>query len=259
MTDQSAASNIGPHLLGCHPYHDPRDVRMQLALDDPLQAAFQALLVSTKVALPTKTWAREVMKRIVTDPIPPAPSVTKKFWQILVQLDQGQTPHCVGFSGGDYLGGAPVEDINITDDTGHAIYYECKVRDGQPKVENGSSIHSLAGVLQDRGRLGTYVWARSTDEMTQWLLTKGNVVVGTNWYDAMFYPKASGIVDISGTLAGGHAYVAVGVDTVAGYYEFKNSWSRNWGVNGNFRIMIRDFARLIAEDGEVMAGLELPL
>jgi hypothetical protein len=219
----SAAQNLGPHLLGAPAELRPLDVRDYqmaefLGLDDPLEGAFAALLKS-RTSKATKAWASAAMDRlrILEPPVPmpePSPEARVNTWQNLIQLDQGQTGHCVGFTGGGWGITAPVED-KLGDADGHAIYYECKVQDGQPGKENGSSIHSLGKVLVARGRLDAYVWSRDPEEIFEWILTKGPVCFGIDWYNDMFDPDSQGYVELTGGVAGGHAVTGRGVDMSA--------------------------------------------
>ena len=52
-----------------------------------------------------------------------------------------------------------------------------------------------------------------------------------------FFAYNSGIYEhVSGGVAGGHAVAIVGYDNVNEYWICKNSWGKNWGENGFFRI-----------------------
>ena len=128
-------------------------------------------------------------------------------------------------------------------------------------------MRSLAKALHNRNRLSVYAWATTTAEITQWLQTKGPVVVGTDWYYDMMDPPASGVIQPTGGVAGGHAYVLVGAvdknanpSSTPGFYLMQNSWGRSWGKDGTALIDIGDFGRvLLARDGEALVTVELPL
>jgi hypothetical protein len=52
-----------------------------------------------------------------------------------------------------------------------------------------------------------------------------------------FFSYSGGVYrHTSGQLQGGHAVTVVGYDDEEGYWIVKNSWGRNWGENGWFRI-----------------------
>lgn len=180
-----------------------------------------------------------------------------KMWHSDRVLDQTTTPHCVGFAFAGWGIATPVEDP-WTDVMGHSIYRECKVLDGEPGAENGSSVRSGAKVMKHRGRIGTYFFASSVDEALDYLARFGPVVAGTVWSDAMMKPSFIGrIIRPTGTVVGGHAYLLIGVD--ARYVTIRNSWGTAWGKGGEARLAIDDLRRLFAEHGELCAATEKPL
>ena len=188
----------------------------------------------------------------------PAPRPVK-VWHSDRVLNQGTTQHCVGFAMAAWGIACPVEDP-WCDLTGHDIYKACKVLDGEPGNENGSTVRTGAKVLVHRGRIGTYFFARTVDEMLDYLARYGTVVAGTNWYSGMFKTSLmSHIIRPNGELVGGHAYLLIGVD--ARYITIRNSWGTDWGKAGDARISIADFRTLWAQGAEALAATEklLPL
>ena len=126
-------------------------------------------------------------------------------------------------------------------------------------AENGTTVHAVAKVLQKHARIGTYVWARDLDEIKQWVLTQGSVVVGTDWHTGQFYPDATGLVRPTGQVEGGHAYLIVGYDTATDMFKFQNSWGAGWGQNGYFYMKAGEWGGLFDSNAEAMATTELPL
>lgn len=261
-------SQIGPHLLGRVPSPvDARDYQLRWFLDatDPLEAAL-LVLERSHAAKATKLWAAIATKRLpAVAPIPvpaptPVPVVPSPdvLWPQMVQLDQGDTGHCVGFGWAQYGTSDPVNDL-FGDPDGHALYYECKVIDGEAGKENGSNVRSGATAMINRQRIAAYAFAQSTDEITAWLRQHGPLVVGTDWNSDMFDPDPSGRVVIGGSLEGGHCYLLDGVDAAGQVYSFQNSWGTEWGLHGRFSMSVENFAALLHADGEACAAVELPL
>jgi len=273
-----ALDNLGPHLLGRVPSAlDARDWQMADFLlpepDDSLLTksveevlAEQTYFASWPGILIFWHWARH------HQPPPPGPPPTPPpapppapgpgdtpHWEDKIQLDQGQTNHCVGFGWAAWGDAAPVEDSYQNPD-GHAIYYECKQIDGQPAEENGSSVRSGAKAMQARGRLGAYVFAATVDELKQWVTSHGTVVIGSDWTIDMFAPDEDGLVRPTGPIRGGHCYLLIGYNPQNDRFEFENSWGPAWGKNGRFFMTADDFDQLAMQGGgEACAGLELPL
>jgi hypothetical protein len=192
-------------------------------------------------------------------PQPPGPGGTPE-WEDKIQLDQGQTNHCVGFGWAAWGDCAPVEDT-FQDADAHAIYYECKQLDGQPGLENGSTVRSGAKAMVKRGRLGAYLFGSKTDEIKQWVTSHGPIVIGSDWTQDMFHPDANGLISPTGVVAGGHCYLLLGYDPANDHFQFDNSWGPGWGANGRFFMRATDFDQLVIQNptGEACAGLELPL
>lgn len=171
-------------------------------------------------------------------------------------LDQGETPHCVGFSCASWSNAEPVIN-DYTEADGHEIYYECKVIDGEPLDESGSYVRSGAKALKARGRIGSYAFGELLDAR-RFLLQQGPVVFGIDWTHDMFYPDAFGVIHYGeGYVCGGHAIVAVGADPL--YCTLQNTWGRGWGQGGLCRISWGDLEKAFGRYGEAMAAVELPL
>lgn len=190
-----------------------------------------------------------------------AATITQKVWSTTKILDQGDTPHCVGYAWAGFGISEPVEDKDWDNDTGEKIYYAAKVIDGEPGQEDGTDTRSGVkafmkfGFLQDN----TYAFTYSIDDIIVWIKTCGPVVVGTNWYDNMFYPNSKGVVTIGGSVAGGHEYMIVGCDDATKRFLCTNSWGDSFAIGGQFYISYSDMAKLLSpsEQGDAVTTLEV--
>lgn len=290
-----AMENLGPHLLGkIRVEKDERDYPLS-AIDGStteLDAALASLQKSWTTSVTVKRWAKLATAAIegttpsptptptptpvptptpgpVPTPAPgptPAPSPTpgpvNGVWQDAEPvLDQGQTGHCVGFGGSQWENLPPVDDHKANAD-GDSLYYDCKVEDGEPGQENGSSVHSLAKVLQTKGRLTAYAWATTTKEMIDWVTTKGPIVIGIDWTNDMFTPDANNYIAPTGGLAGGHCLNVDGYHPDEDAFDLLNSWGSSWAQNGHVKIKASDMQKLLdgldpKYPGEAMAAIEL--
>lgn len=278
---------IGPHLLGRkRAERDERDFPLEAFLDGastPLELALAAVQKSWVTSSAVKKWAAlataaiEAAAPAPEPPVPPSPDPTPTpeptpapdpstavLWADTEPvLDQGNTPHCVGFAAAQWGNTLPVDD-KWTNADGDALYQECKVIDGEPGQENGSSVHSAAKALQNRGRLTTYAWATTTAAVAQFIHDHGPVDLGIDWTNGMFTPDGNGYISpADGQLAGGHSLVAVGHDPAHDVFTLRNSWGDGWGDHGCARITAADLQKLLdgldpQYPGEAMAAIELP-
>ena len=181
----------------------------------------------------------------------------EKYWDFpAASLDQGSTPHCVGFSMADFGINEPTITL-YTNEDGHDFYYKCKVIDGNPDGEDGTTIRSAAKVLQDEGVIENYAFAPDIDSIVWWLLNRGPVIVGTVWTEYMMEPKENNFLDTGGYPIGGHGYIFNGVNTEENFLRGQNSWGPDWGENGMFYINIDDFVELFSWQGEALAAVEM--
>lgn len=196
-------------------------------------------------------------------PAPPTPGADGTWADPENVLDQGNTPHCVGFAWAQWGNTLPVDD-QFQNADGDMIYYAAKMIDGEPGKEDGSDTRSGAKAMKQRGRLGGYAFAATTQEISEWLEQHGPVVVGTDWYNAMFTPDADGYLNLEGGVAGGHEWLLVGHaphghgNVTEDSYVMQNSWGDSWGDHGRAWIRVADFAKLLQNGGDACAGVELP-
>jgi hypothetical protein len=175
-------------------------------------------------------------------------------------LDQGNLGSCTGNAGIGCMGTDPfyatVQAPKFTENEPGAValYSAATVADdypGQyPPDDTGSDGLSIAKVLTASGEISGYQHALSLAAMLDALQTYP-VIVGINWYEDMFSPSASGVVSITGALAGGHEIVADEYDAARSLIGFTNSWGLAFGVAGRFYITTKDMATLLGQGGDV--------
>ncbi|MEV1289516.1 hypothetical protein [Micromonospora sp. NPDC049679] len=259
---RSASETIGRHLLGRLYQPDPRDWSLPQLLEiaDPPESIRQKTV--DQVIRETSyfsDWRSYLVfwRWLNRQREPVAPRDAAPAWELNVQLDQGQTGHCVGFGWSGWVDATPVAGTYQNTDA-HAVYYECKVIDGEPRAENGSTVRSGALAMRARGRLAAFAFARSTAEIDQWVNTQGSLVIGTTWTDDMFAPDATGYVKPTGAAAGGHCYLMLDRLDAEDAYLFQNSWGSGWGLDGRFKMKRADFDGLLQDRGEACCAAELP-
>ena len=192
---------------------------------------------------------------------------TKKTWPINGKnLDQGMYGTCVGNGFTNFLRCAPIQ-TTADESMALKIYDIAITKDEWPDNDNdtdrqmGTSVRAGAIAVTSLGRLKSYVWAFSLQPAVEWVLTKGPVVLGTDWYDSFDRPDSQGVIQIKprARIEGGHCYLWRGVDTAKAMAHCVNSWGDNWGASGDFYIPFRDLEKLILNEGEVCSAIEKKL
>lgn len=124
--------------------------------------------------------------------------------------------------------------------------------------EGGTSVRAGAKALASLGAIKSYHWAAGIDDVVTAVLTEGPVVMGTTWWNSMFWPDSKGqlVVDPESGVAGGHAWVIDGVNTVSKQFRMKNSWGTAWGDKGFATLAYTDFNRLWNDGAEACIALE---
>lgn len=176
-------------------------------------------------------------------------------WRTTVQLDQGNTPACTGFSLCMEAAARPVVVTGITDSDGMKIYHRAQELDEWPGSDyEGSSVLAAMKAGVERGWYKEYRWAlgpgaeAAENDLALAVGYKGPAILGTNWYDGMFDADEDGYLNVSGSLAGGHAYVITKYSVKRDAYWTPNSW----GGAGQGWIRRADIIRLLSEDGEAV-------
>jgi len=97
-----------------------------------------------------------------------------------------------------------------------------------------------------------YKWAFGYDHGLE-QLAEGPLMIGTWWYEEMFFPDRRGMVQPKGRRSGGHETLWVGHDPQSQEDLFLNNWSPAWGLLGYFRMKSADTRSLIDEqDGDLV-------
>jgi hypothetical protein len=183
-------------------------------------------------------------------------------------FDQGEMGSCTGNAaaglvGTDALGytGATSVEISgnaLTVDESFAlqVYSLATQLDefpgAYPPDDTGSSGLGAAKALVKLGLVSVYQHAFSLGALNT-ALQRGPVMIGIEWLNSMFYPKADGTIPVDRTsgVAGGHEFVISSYDPTTGRYRMDNSWGTGWGVGGSAFFGSADLKWLLSQDGDV--------
>ena len=136
-------------------------------------------------------------------------------WACDAYNDQGTEGACVGFAWSHELAARPVVGWTSEADA-LSIYRRARQLDGWPGEDyDGTSVLAGAKAAKERGRLVSYRWGFSLDDLILAVGYTGPAVLGVNWYEGMFDTDSSGYVRATGSVAGGHAILCRGVSVRA--------------------------------------------
>jgi hypothetical protein len=192
-------------------------------------------------------------------------------------LDQKREGACVGFSCTHRRNGLPSR-FNLVNEDARRLYKLAQTLDQWPG-ENYDGTSVIAGMKagQQLGWWNEYRWCGAgsqqvIEDVLDALDDLGPVIAGIDWLDSMMTPRPSGLLDCSGSVAGGHAICIPGYRLKARLkgegpkplevIVLQQSWGLRHGVGaygqpGGFIYMrIDDFERLLHQQGEAVVPIE---
>jgi hypothetical protein len=182
-------------------------------------------------------------------------------WRCNSYLDQGSEGACVGFGIAHELAARPAEVTGLTNAFAREkIYWEAQKIDewpggsypgAKPRYE-GTSVLSGVKVACDKGFFDSYYWGFSLDDLILGVGYRGPAVLGLPWLEDMFDTDNQGFLHATGNVAGGHCILCRGVNVTKKYLLLRNSWGKDWGMNGDCKLTFDDMKKLLADGGETV-------
>jgi hypothetical protein len=192
-------------------------------------------------------------------------SLRSRYWWVPEVVDQGDKPHCVGYSGYTWLRSGPI--YNQPSLTPDELYFLAQDHDEWPGRDyEGSSGLGLMKGLKEKGYVSEYRWALDAETAFAWVLTTSPVLFGTDWYSGMSKPDKWGFLQPEGESQGGHEWCACGAardkkcsDGSTGAFRMVNTWGRSWGDSNNGRAWISAKAvqKLLEARGDCVTPTEI--
>lgn len=173
-----------------------------------------------------------------------AATVRRKLpWRHGPILDQGNTNHCTVYAAIQQIQSAPrVHLLNWQPSDFESAYRSALLVDEFPgEADEGTSERAVQKVLQQLGLIDSYLWVPDEDTAKEYLLTRGMLTQGSDWFTGMDSPDKHGYVEPTGSVRGGHEYVKRWYypsthRTYPDTYEYINSWGESFAHRGIFRM-----------------------
>lgn len=185
----------------------------------------------------------------------------KRYWDSVVNLDQGNTGTCVGHGFAHRAEDGPIkrpdQDVDPFEIYRLATHLD-PWPDNDDDLQAGTSVDAGARASMQLGYVRAFYWAWDIHTAEEFVLNHGSLVIGIPWYDGMFRPVqrevAPGawrwVIEPSGGIAGGHCLLVNGRNRDLDTWRMKNSWGTSWGQMGQVSITTQNLERLLSEDGE---------
>jgi len=180
-----------------------------------------------------------------------------KMWKEGTVLDQGSEGACVGFGWTAELLSEPFapnkQPSELVGNTiANSFYKRAQKIDEWPGEQyEGTSVLAGAKIMMQDGHIEEYRWCFSIEDLRDSVIQLGPVVIGVNWYEAMYMTLPNGFVKIDGDLVGGHCLTVTGYDAVSKVFRWRNSWGKKYGFNGSAYISYKDLEFLVSERAEM--------
>ena len=182
-------------------------------------------------------------------------------WDCPARLNQVNEGACVGFAWTHELAAAPAAVKEVNNKLALDIFKDAQKVDEWPGERyDGTSVLAGAKVVKFRGYMKEYRWAFGVIDALRAIGHFGPVVVGIPWYESMYEPRPSGLLEVSKDgQKNRHAILVRGVALQArlkgepgqlSAVHLRNSWGKSWGVNGDCWLSIEDFEALLKDEGE---------
>lgn len=180
-----------------------------------------------------------------------------RYWLNGPILDQGQTNSCVGYCCAQWAQTSPIR-TRLPSDYGLVIYRRAlQIDEFHGEADTGTSVRAGVKVLEEQNRVERYVWAYSAEEVKQWILAFGPVVIGTQFTTGMRDISGPGwYMNPTGNMLGGHCYEINGYSKSRNAFRTPNSWSIRWGDRGRGWLRYGDLDMLLRARGDAVGIIE---
>lgn len=167
--------------------------------------------------------------------------------------DQGDKPICVDCALRGLLAAEPVKQSPFKE---MEIYNGARKLDKTSSSIEGSKLDFAVDFLKEQGFIKEDFWTNKTDQVIDYLNKISPVVFSLPWYEKMNHPEKDGNLITKGPLIGFHAVLGFRYDGLKNKIYIRNSWGKNWGVEGNAYLTLDNLEKLMIKGGIACALVE---
>ena len=180
-------------------------------------------------------------------------------WRCNEWYDQGRDGACVAYSLGHELTARPAEIFGLTDKwLKETVYWEAQKIDpwqggsypGADPFYEGTSVLAGIKILHKKKLFKQYRWAFGLNDVLLGVGYNGPAIIGVPWREGMINTDKDGFIHATGRNMGGHAVLVRAINVNKGYVTIRNSWGRQWGVDGDCYMKFDDLEKILHDNGE---------
>lgn len=185
-----------------------------------------------------------------------------QFWYApLPRLDQGSESSCTGFSSTNMVNCSP-HIHHYTQNDAVEVYYSARrdYDEWEGEDYDGTSVRAALKAQKARGTITSYAFTQDPHEAALWILNRGPIVIGIDWYEGMDYAlrERDYFIAPEGEVSGGHAICVEGARYLnrggsGDYVRLLNSWGLSYGYLGRAKMTFSNFAKVLSEEYAVAA------
>lgn len=102
------------------------------------------------------------------------------------------------------------------------------------RYKNGTSIRAVADVLKKENLIQNYYWANSVEEVWNFIVSTGVVIITSDWYEGMTNLNKYFYADTTGNIIGKNCFLIYGAESNQKSFVCRNFWGKSWGNQGDF-------------------------
>ena len=193
-------------------------------------------------------------------------------WSSRLTTDQGREGACVGHGHTTDAVASPrpaprTATVEQANETALRLYHRAQqLDDWAGEAYEGTSVDAGFNAARELGWIDSWRWMTNVSQIRDAVIAEGPVVIGINWYDSMYETRPSGLVEVGGSIVGGHCLTIIGYhpgmripgegwDTRFEVFKWKNSWGPDYGKNGVGYVRSNDLATLLNDHGDAAVAM----